>query len=162
MKKLALKDVKIKIYAPPERKYSTWIGGSILAGLNTFKKVRLLSFMHTQHLELTLCLRRCGFRQRNIKRIQISSTRSSVSRRWTSAMLFIHMFRYCSLLFRVLSIPRCNLSWAHGMHFTYDLTYRRCHYPQTNSSERVQSVEHHTHRFMARGKGEACAVWIHP
>ncbi len=41
VKKLALKDVKIKIYAPPERKYSTWIGGSILAGLNTFKKVRL-------------------------------------------------------------------------------------------------------------------------
>ena len=41
VKKLALKDIKIKIYAPPERKYSTWIGGSILAGLNTFKKVRL-------------------------------------------------------------------------------------------------------------------------
>lgn len=40
VKKLALKDVKIRIYAPPERKYSTWIGGSILAGLNTFKKVR--------------------------------------------------------------------------------------------------------------------------
>lgn len=39
VKKLALKDVKIKIYAPPERKYSTWIGGSILAGLGTFKKV---------------------------------------------------------------------------------------------------------------------------
>jgi centractin len=34
-----MKDGKIKIYAPPERKYSTWIGGSILAGLNTFKKV---------------------------------------------------------------------------------------------------------------------------
>jgi hypothetical protein len=41
VKKLALKDVKIRIYAPPERKYSTWIGGSILAGLNTFKKVRI-------------------------------------------------------------------------------------------------------------------------
>lgn len=41
VKKLALKDVKIKIYAPPERKYSTWIGGSILAGLGAFKKVRL-------------------------------------------------------------------------------------------------------------------------
>jgi centractin len=39
VKKLALKDIKIKIYAPPERKYSTWIGGSILAGLGTFKKV---------------------------------------------------------------------------------------------------------------------------
>ncbi len=30
---------KIKIYAPPERKYSTWIGGSILAGLSTFKRM---------------------------------------------------------------------------------------------------------------------------
>lgn len=39
VKKLALKDIKIKIYAPPERKYSTWIGGSILASLSTFKKV---------------------------------------------------------------------------------------------------------------------------
>ncbi|EOR00448.1 hypothetical protein E3P92_03512 [Wallemia ichthyophaga] len=39
VKRLALKDVKIKIYAPPERKYSTWIGGSILAGLSTFKKM---------------------------------------------------------------------------------------------------------------------------
>ncbi|KAH8926022.1 actin-like protein [Atractiella rhizophila] len=39
VKKLALKEIKIKIFAPPERKYSTWIGGSILGGLNTFKKM---------------------------------------------------------------------------------------------------------------------------
>ncbi|GBC04043.1 hypothetical protein RclHR1_05490006 [Rhizophagus clarus] len=39
VKKLAVKDIKIKIYAPPERKYSTWIGGSILAGLSSFKKM---------------------------------------------------------------------------------------------------------------------------
>lgn len=39
IKKVALKDLKIKIYAPPERKYSTWIGGSILASLSTFKKM---------------------------------------------------------------------------------------------------------------------------
>ncbi|CAG8502759.1 2801_t:CDS:2 [Ambispora gerdemannii] len=39
LKKLAVKDIKIKIYAPPERKYSTWIGGSILAALSTFKKM---------------------------------------------------------------------------------------------------------------------------
>ncbi|KAG8907780.1 Actin-2 [Tulasnella sp. 403] len=38
-KKLAIKELKIKIFAPPERKYSTWIGGSILAGLSTFKKM---------------------------------------------------------------------------------------------------------------------------
>lgn len=36
---LAVKNTRIKIYAPPERKYSTWIGGSILAGLSTFRKV---------------------------------------------------------------------------------------------------------------------------
>lgn len=39
VKKLAVKDMRIKIFAPPERKYSTWIGGSILAGLSTFRKV---------------------------------------------------------------------------------------------------------------------------
>jgi hypothetical protein len=38
-KKLALRDTKIRISAPPERKYSTWIGGSILAGLSTFKRM---------------------------------------------------------------------------------------------------------------------------
>jgi len=36
---LAPKDTKIKISAPPERMYSTWIGGSILAALPTFKKM---------------------------------------------------------------------------------------------------------------------------
>ncbi|KAJ1557365.1 hypothetical protein HK405_000108, partial [Cladochytrium tenue] len=36
VKKLALKDIKIKISAPPERKYSTWIGGSILASLSEY------------------------------------------------------------------------------------------------------------------------------
>ncbi|KAK9474982.1 actin-related protein [Dipodascopsis tothii] len=39
MRRLAPRDTKLKIYAPPERKYSTWIGGSILAGLGTFKKM---------------------------------------------------------------------------------------------------------------------------
>ncbi|GAM18472.1 hypothetical protein SAMD00019534_016470 [Acytostelium subglobosum LB1] len=39
VKKLAPKDVKIKITAPLERKYSAWIGGSILASLTTFKDI---------------------------------------------------------------------------------------------------------------------------
>lgn len=39
VQRLAVKDTRIKIFAPPERKYSTWIGGSILAGLSTFRKV---------------------------------------------------------------------------------------------------------------------------
>ena len=31
--------MKIKINAPPERKYSVWIGGSILASLSTFQNM---------------------------------------------------------------------------------------------------------------------------
>merc|ERR1719472_389125 len=31
--------IKIKIIAPPERKYSVWIGGSILASLSTFQQM---------------------------------------------------------------------------------------------------------------------------
>ena len=37
VRKLSPKDVKIRIAAPPERIFSTWIGGSILASLATFK-----------------------------------------------------------------------------------------------------------------------------
>lgn len=33
---LAPTTVKVKIVAPPERKYSVWIGGSILGSLSTF------------------------------------------------------------------------------------------------------------------------------
>ncbi|KAI9710657.1 MAG: Actin-like protein [Bogoriella megaspora] len=39
VQRLAVKDMRIKIFAPPERKYTTWIGGSILAGLSTFRKM---------------------------------------------------------------------------------------------------------------------------
>lgn len=39
LRKLAPKDIKIRISAPPERKFTTWIGGSILASLATFKKM---------------------------------------------------------------------------------------------------------------------------
>merc|ERR1711937_115979 len=39
VRKLAPKDIKIRISAPPERKFSTWIGGSVLASLATFKKM---------------------------------------------------------------------------------------------------------------------------
>jgi len=36
---LAPTSMKIKIIAPPERKYSVWIGGSILASLSTFQQM---------------------------------------------------------------------------------------------------------------------------
>lgn len=64
VQRLAVKDMRIKIYAPPERKYSTWIGGSILAGLSTFRKVRLNKLV--SHLfvplkdKMLIVLFRCG------------------------------------------------------------------------------------------------------
>ena len=36
---LAPNNYKIRVVAPPERKYSTWIGGSILASLSTFQRM---------------------------------------------------------------------------------------------------------------------------
>ncbi|CAA2981709.1 actin [Olea europaea subsp. europaea] len=39
---LAPSNMKVKVVAPPERKYSVWIGGSILASLSTFQQVCFL------------------------------------------------------------------------------------------------------------------------
>jgi len=39
MTTLAPPTMKIKVVAPPERKYSVWIGGSILASLSTFQQM---------------------------------------------------------------------------------------------------------------------------
>ena len=36
---LAPPTMKIKVVAPPDRKYSVWIGGSILASLSTFQQM---------------------------------------------------------------------------------------------------------------------------
>lgn len=39
IKALAPQSMKVKVIAPPERKYSVWIGGSILASLSTFQQM---------------------------------------------------------------------------------------------------------------------------
>jgi len=39
IKGLAPPTMKIKVVAPPERKYSVWIGGSILSSLSTFENM---------------------------------------------------------------------------------------------------------------------------
>jgi actin len=36
---LAPSNVRVRIIAPPERKYSVWIGGSILSSLSTFQQM---------------------------------------------------------------------------------------------------------------------------
>lgn len=78
VRRLAIKDIKIKIYAPPERKYSTWIGGSILAGLATFKKVNMtLPCIPTLHFSIVF---RCGSARKNIRKTRTLSTRRLASR----------------------------------------------------------------------------------
>jgi len=49
VRKLAPKNTKIRISAPPERKYSTWIGGSILASLATFKTMWVSKADYQEH-----------------------------------------------------------------------------------------------------------------
>lgn len=60
VQRLAVKDMRIKIFAPPERKYSTWIGGSILAGLSTFRKVSLQLIVWCGVAHADKVSRRCG------------------------------------------------------------------------------------------------------
>ena len=58
---LAPSTMKIKIIAPPERKYSVWIGGSILASLSTFQEMWISKqeydecgpgIVHIKHLDM--------------------------------------------------------------------------------------------------------------
>ncbi len=88
VQRLAVKDMRIKIFAPPERKYSTWIGGSILAGLSTFRKVGDTESM--PWIQLTV-LYRCGSIWRIGKRILISYTQSST--RYPITALSAHFSR---------------------------------------------------------------------
>ena len=46
---LSPKDMKIRIAAPPERLYTTWIGGSILAALSTFKTMWITKDQYEEH-----------------------------------------------------------------------------------------------------------------
>lgn len=74
VQRLAVKDMRIKIFAPPERKYSTWIGGSILAGLSTFRKVCFESYFSMDKIANASC--RCGLALMTGTRILILFTRN--------------------------------------------------------------------------------------
>jgi centractin len=49
LRKKAPKDIKIRISAPPNRLYSTWVGGSILASLATFKNMWITKADYEEH-----------------------------------------------------------------------------------------------------------------
>ena len=73
VKRVAPVNTHICISAPRERKYSTWIGGSILASLDTFKNVRVhlqfSSLSYTSYILLSIsCLFRCGSPRQNMQK----------------------------------------------------------------------------------------------
>ena len=49
LKASAPPDIKIKILAPQERRYSTWIGGSILGSLTTFRQMWVSKDLYNEH-----------------------------------------------------------------------------------------------------------------
>lgn len=50
-----------KIVAPPERKYSVWIGGSILASLSTFQQMWIAKSEYDESVSVQLVLPRWIF-----------------------------------------------------------------------------------------------------
>lgn len=119
VKKLAIKDVKIRIYAPPERKYSTWIGGSILAGLATFKKVLIY---HAGLFYGIYPLHRCGSAQRSIKRtpklyIKRQAFRMARVIPFTSRVVMSYFF----LNHRFFTCIRSPYDHATGIIYSFDI-----------------------------------------
>jgi len=57
VKKIAPKDLRIRIYAAPERKYTCWLGGSILSNLDSFKKMWITKRDFEEHGERILLMK---------------------------------------------------------------------------------------------------------
>ena len=83
---LAPSSMKVKIIAPPERKYSVWIGGSILASLSTFNK--------------------CGFQNKNTTNLvhplfTTNVSKSEILEIWKSGFVFL-LFFFCYYIYNLL------------------------------------------------------------
>ena len=52
--------MKIKVIAPPARKYSVWIGGSILASLSTLQNL-LIAKKESDETDPAIVHRKCSF-----------------------------------------------------------------------------------------------------
>jgi len=113
---LAPPSMKIKVVAPPERKYSVWIGGSILASLSTFQQVRehilKIFFIYIIFIDVQKCTRhdfvlmiflfsrRCGSQRLSMMKLVPILCTGSVSK--FVIFIFIHFLFsifYSSFLF---------------------------------------------------------------
>ena len=66
---LAPTTMKIKIVAPPERKYSVWIGGSILASLSTFQQMWISKQEYDESGPSIVHRKWYGLRKKNVPRV---------------------------------------------------------------------------------------------
>merc|ERR1712087_660630 len=83
---LAPSTMKIKIIAPPARKYSVWIGGSILASLSTFQEMWISKqefdeagpgIVHRKCVKALILFRKCALEQTNQRESFENEPRSS-------------------------------------------------------------------------------------
>ena len=93
---LAPSTMKIKIIAPPERKYSVWIGGSILASLSTFQQM-WISKPEYDESGPSIVHRKC-FWSASINTVRWGRLRS-VDRRDTCGWIGRYVFRMLIKLF---------------------------------------------------------------
>ena len=130
---LAPSSMKIKVVAPPERKYSVWIGGSILASLSTFQQVRpLFSFTFitcyqalvepASELCYNMCdcvCTRCGYRRTSTMNLAPRSSTGSASdlleclrcyRHLALVLSLVHSSRYVLQICKLCFFPRHDYS----------------------------------------------------
>lgn len=72
---LAPSSMKVKIIAPPERKYSVWIGGSILASLSTFQQMWISKQEYDERLVAVISAKASA----NVRTVVLLSSTASAS-----------------------------------------------------------------------------------
>ncbi|KAK8955616.1 hypothetical protein KSP40_PGU013597 [Platanthera guangdongensis] len=102
---LAPSSMKIKVVAPPERKYSVWIGGSILASLSTFQQVS------SSKVGNLLDLNRCGFQSRSTTNPALQLSTENASERSSCVAAFITSHIFSMLLSPEILLPIMGCMW---------------------------------------------------
>lgn len=102
---LAPSSMKVKIVAPPERKYSVWIGGSILASLSTFQQMWISKVSRFRHVVLWFLISR----SLNTMNLVLPSSTESASKRISLRTTRIQNCRRSSIHGSMKQLSRCCL-----------------------------------------------------
>ncbi|KAK4387390.1 actin [Sesamum angolense] len=105
---LAPSSMKIKVVAPPERKYSVWIGGSILASLSTFQQMWISKGEYDESGP-AIVHRKQGYS--SDKELTCMSYIKDIFARGTNARFFPKFRETAVLLVFHLSKSECSVGW---------------------------------------------------